>query len=236
MAISERPDLIGDGARSPWDGQRMTLVEFLALPEQKPALEYADGVVRQKMAPTPDHDELQVILCNALNATADRQDLGHTFTEIRFRLGDVVYVPDVGYYHLERLELVEGKRYARNLGVPDIVVEIVSPDQSMTTLIVKCQRYLVLGAALALIVDPDDEAVLVFRSGQPVRVLQGDDRMDVDDVLPDVSLTVRGLFDAIVPPRIRRAARQRQGTPDSRGEEGQADDAAASGRSGEGDG
>ena len=46
MAISERPDLIHEGDdrfRSKWDGQRMSLDKFMALPEEKPALEYDEG-------------------------------------------------------------------------------------------------------------------------------------------------------------------------------------------------
>ena len=33
----------------------LTLEAFLALPEEKPALEYIDGTVRQKVAPRPAH-------------------------------------------------------------------------------------------------------------------------------------------------------------------------------------
>lgn len=40
----------------------LTLEEFLKLPEEKPALEYLDGVVTRKMAPTGPHGELQAEL------------------------------------------------------------------------------------------------------------------------------------------------------------------------------
>ena len=98
MAISQRPGTTQEDAPSPWVGQRMTLEEFLALPEQKPALEYADGMVTQKMAPTPDHIELQAIFRNAFNEVAEQTRLGRTFADIRFRDGDLVQVPDVGFY------------------------------------------------------------------------------------------------------------------------------------------
>ena len=199
MAISERSDTFGDSGPSRWAGQCMTIEEFLALPEQKPALEYEAGTVTQKMAPTPDHIELQAILREAFNATAEQHHFGRAFAEVRFRASDVAYVPDVGYYRRERLRTRPGHRYARDLGLPDIAVEIVSPEQSVTSLIRKCQRYLALGASIALLVDPDDETVLAFRLGQPVRVLRADDRIEVDDVLPGLTLTVRELFDAIVP-------------------------------------
>jgi len=234
MAISERPDVADDSTPSPWVGQRMTLEEFLALPEQKPALEYDGGVVTQKMAPTPDHTELQAIFRQAFNEAADERSLGRAFFEVRFRAANIAQVPDVGYYRPERLHTRSANRYARDLGIPDIAVEIVSPEQSVTSLIRKCQRYLALGAQIALIVDADEEAVLVFRPGQPLRVLQGDDRIDVDDVLPGVSLTVRGLFDAIVPRRVRETGGQVHSADQGSAGAGQAeDDAAAPERSGD---
>ena len=39
-------------------GRRMTLEEFLALPEEEPALEYADGEVTQKVSPNCWHGKL----------------------------------------------------------------------------------------------------------------------------------------------------------------------------------
>jgi Uma2 family endonuclease len=48
----------------------MTLDEFLALPEQKPALEYLGGVVRQKAAAKPVHGSLQRYLATIFNRIA----------------------------------------------------------------------------------------------------------------------------------------------------------------------
>jgi Uma2 family endonuclease len=225
MAISERPDLIGEGGhpyRSPWHGQRMTLDEFLALPEEKPYLEYVDGVVQQKMAPTPDHIELQAILRNTLNASADGRHLGRAFTEVRFVQDGVAFVPDVGYYRREHLQVLPGRRYAQNLGVPDIAIEVVSPEQRLTRQIQKCLRFLEIGAALSLVVDPEDEAVLVFRPGQQPVVLRGADRINLDDVLPGFTLTVEQMFRSIVPDWL---------VDEQSADSSQADDAAAPDRS-----
>jgi hypothetical protein len=43
--------------------QALTLAEFLQLPEEKPALEYVAGAVRQKVLPEILHSFLQKILC-----------------------------------------------------------------------------------------------------------------------------------------------------------------------------
>lgn len=232
MAISERPDIIDDSTPSKWDGQRMTLEEFLALPEEKPALEFDGEVVTQKMAPTPDHTELQAIFREAFNDAARENQLGRAFFELRFRVGRLVRVPDVSYYRLNHLRILPGGHYDRTQGIPDIAVEIVSPEQSVTSLIRKCQEYLANGAQIALVVDPDDEAILAFRSGQAVRVLQDGDRVDVDDVLPGLTLTVRELFDAIMPRWVDQSRSQSdQATSPGSGDAGQADDAAAPERS-----
>ena len=40
-------------------GRKLTLEEFLALPEEKPALEFVAGAVRQKVSPETQHSLLQ---------------------------------------------------------------------------------------------------------------------------------------------------------------------------------
>src|SRR5215211_2386476 len=84
MAISERPDTTDDFTPSPYVGQRMTLEEFLALPEEKPALEYIDGVVRQKVAPKPVHASIQFFLMDVINRFARPRRLGIVLPEARF--------------------------------------------------------------------------------------------------------------------------------------------------------
>lgn len=91
------------------------------------------------------------------------------------------------------------KRFARLQDPPDIAIEVVSPGQSVIALIRKCLKYLDMGTAVAILADPEDEAVLIFRPDQPMRVLQSDDHIDLDDLLPGFDLTPRRLFDSIVP-------------------------------------
>jgi hypothetical protein len=56
-----------------------------------------------------------------------------------------------------------------------------------------------VGVMMSLVVDSDDETIYAIRPGQPLRVLRGDDRIDLDDVLPGFDLTVQALIDSIVP-------------------------------------
>lgn len=195
----ERRQAVDDSVPPPWVGERMTLDEFLALPPVKPNVEYVDGVVEQKMAAKPVHGSLQSFLAEVMNQTARPRRLGKAYSETRFVTPTWSPVPDVSYYRRERIHR-RGRRAPEDfLEAPDIAVEIVSPDQSVTRLIEKCLRYVSLGAQVTLLIDPDDEAVLAFRAGRPVVVLQGHERIDLDDALPGFDLTVSGLFDEVAP-------------------------------------
>ena len=62
MAIRQPQHRIKPPTRPKWQskyhGVRMTPEEYLALPEEKPYLEYIDGMVVQKPMPTNEHAKL----------------------------------------------------------------------------------------------------------------------------------------------------------------------------------
>jgi Uma2 family endonuclease len=189
MAISERT---------------LTLEEFLALPEEEPALELWDGVVRQKVSPQNQHGLLRAKLGGRLNRVGEPFRLGLVFTEVRFATDSGSAVPDVSFYTRERIPLLPNGRVSNErLGPPDLAVEIVSPEQSVSLLIRKCLWYAEIGVRVTLLVVPNDETVFAFRPGAPLRALGGNDRIDPDDVLPGFELTVAGLFDLLIPPWAR---------------------------------
>jgi Uma2 family endonuclease len=90
-------------------------------------------------------------------------------------------------------------RIAQNFDLPpDIVVEIVSPGQSVTALMRRCIWYTQNGVAVALLVDPADESVILFRPNQAPRPLGRDDSLVLNDSeLPGFSLSLRELFDTL---------------------------------------
>lgn len=47
----------------------LTLEQFLGRPEQKPALEFADRVITEKVAPQGKHSALQVVMATSLDKT-----------------------------------------------------------------------------------------------------------------------------------------------------------------------
>jgi len=180
-------------------GQRMTLDEFLALPETWPALEYVGVVVTQKVAPQGQHGILQGEFVERLNVFARPSKLARALPELRTTYAGLSRVPDVAIYLWQRIPRLPNGRIAnRFTEPPDIAVEIVSPDQSATDLFDKCLWYVRNGVQIALVVDPEHDVVFRFRPDSLPDSLRGDDRIDLDAVLPGFELTAGQLFGSLV--------------------------------------
>src|SRR5262249_21681905 len=83
--------------------QRMTLAEFLELPEVKPARELRHGVVSQKVPPSGPHVSLQLWFGYQVDMFAEPLQMARAFPEIRIILGQDTYVPDVAVYLWDRI-------------------------------------------------------------------------------------------------------------------------------------
>lgn len=135
--------------------QRMTLEEFLELPEEEPALEFVDGVVTQKVSPKLPHGWLQPNLWEWLNSSGRPGKLGLAFTELRTTYAGSSSVPDATYIRWERIPRDSSGRLAMDCFVPpDITTEIASPGQTRDELVERCRWYVENGVQISLLVLP----------------------------------------------------------------------------------
>jgi Uma2 family endonuclease len=206
MALTNRPlasplrDLPDDEGPSRWLGARMSLDEFLALAEEKPALEYVDGVVTQKVSPMIYHGRSQYKFAEGVNSYGEPRRLAMAFTETRSTFGGRSCVPDVGVYRWTNLPRRPDGKLLHEATTPwDIAVEIVAPKQSRRALEAKCRWYVANGVEVSLLLDPDREDVVRFGADGSRVVLRGDDRIDLDAILPGLVLTPATLFAALYP-------------------------------------
>lgn len=177
----------------------LTLEEFLALPEEEPSLEFADGAVTQKVSPKGHHSALQAELIDRLNRSGRPRKLARAFPELRTTFGRASRVPDIAVYRWERIPRDEKGRIANDFfEPPDLAVEIVSPEQSVNALVRRCLWFVANGVQVALLVDPADESVLAFRRDRQTEVWHGADRIELSEFLPDFELTVEQLFASLL--------------------------------------
>jgi Uma2 family endonuclease len=173
----------------------LTLEQFLRLPEKKPALEYDDGAVTQKVSPRFRHARLQGELTTLVNQFGGPRKLALALPELRTTYDRRSTVPDVAIYVWDRIGRTSDGQYVDEYFTPpDIAIEIASPDQSATSLVRRCLWYAAHGVRVALLIDPDDQNVMLFRPNAVPQPLRGDDPIDVADVLPGFELRVAELF------------------------------------------
>jgi Uma2 family endonuclease len=175
----------------------LTLEGFLALPEEKPALEYADGVVTQKVSPKIPHSLLQVAFV-ALLLPLQEARIARPFTELRTTFAGRSYVPDVALIRWERIPRTPTGRPEDDVLIPpDLAIEIISPGETLREMQAKCRWYVENGVPVALLVNHRDESVRVFRPGVPTETWRGSGRIDLADVVPGLAVVVEDIFGAL---------------------------------------
>lgn len=178
---------------------RLTLEEFLELPERKPALEFIDGTVRQKVAPRVSHSGLQTVLAEQINGSTRSRKLAWALTELRTTYAGASTVPDISVLRWERLPRdASGKLAAVEFyEPPDIAIEIASPRQNRSQLVRRCQWYVAHGVPAALLFDPRSESARVFRATEQSDLLYSPARIDLSDIVPGLVLRLDEIFDAL---------------------------------------
>ena len=170
----------------------MTEREYLALPEEKPYLEFVDGLIEEKPMPDGHHRRLSGEFTGVFwsyQKTAGG-DLG---PEGRVHLRAGLYrIPDTAYW--------APGRPAGDDSLPSVAVEVRSPNQSLSDLREKCRAYREYGIDAVWLVDPLRRTVEVFEGAQDGTVLRVGDTL-TSAAMPGFALPLAELFAVLDRPR-----------------------------------
>ena len=149
--------------------ENLSLNDFLAIPETKPASEYINGIISQKPMPKGKHSRIQSRLAREIDLFAEEKKIALALTELRCTFAERSLVPDIAVIRWENLPKDEdgeiADRFERH---PDWVIEILSPDQSAITVMEKIIFCLEHGTELGWLIDPQAKSISVFQpSGLP---------------------------------------------------------------------
>jgi len=175
---------------------RLTLDQFLQIPEQEPALEFdADGTIHEKMSPTTDHGALQAhlarLLLNWIDGDPPRHR-GYVYTELRTNVAGASKLPDVAFYRHRPRE--SARHHA--LTVADVAIEILSARDDLDEQRAKCEWYLQQGAPVAVLVDPAQRSVTRFDPSGHVEVVSQPGTLVL---LPGLELALADVFSVLEP-------------------------------------
>lgn len=106
---------------------------------------------------------------------------------------DTVLAPDAAFVLREDLRPLEDERGFSG-PVPALVVEVVSPSESMREVLEKVDIYRRAGVRLIWVAFPRSKTVLVDGAGRERQTFAIDDVLDGGDVLPGLRLPVADIF------------------------------------------
>src|SRR5690242_5063890 len=138
---------------------RAPIMHEIILPDDvKPALEWVNDRVLQKVSPARKHAIAQGRFYAALDAWASEHASGTVGTEWRFQVappGEVrrSLVPDVGYLSFEKMPLHEQELTDATAAAPDAVVEVLSAHDRLKDVEEKIRVYLAAGTSVIFLVD-----------------------------------------------------------------------------------
>lgn len=107
--------------------------------------------------------------------------------------------PDVSWIELERWnQLTPAQQDGFPPLAPDFVIELVSPsdlkNQRYQDLQLKMQEYLDNGVKLGWLIEPSAKTVEIYRSRQPVEILNNPQSLSGEDILPGFTLDLTEIF------------------------------------------
>ena len=174
--------------------KKLTLEEYLALPQDDNYFELVEGKAIPKMAPKRFHSRLTGAFCLLLSEWSEEKgEIGIEWAVILKRRGqDWVPIPDLLYISYERLPLERFEDEACPIA-PELVIEIISPSQSFGDLSEKATDYLQAGVDRVWLLDSHSKTVTIFYPDAPPQTKRGNDSLR-DKLLPGLELTAKQIF------------------------------------------
>ncbi|WP_341739633.1 Uma2 family endonuclease [Microcoleus sp. CAWBG640] len=177
---------------------KVSLEDFLLLPETEPPSEYFDGQIYQKDMAQGKHSTLQFEFSSVINRVGKPQKLAYAFPELRCTFGGRSIVPDIAVFEWDRIPLnTQGEIENRFEIAPDWIIEILSPEQTSTRVINKILFCLKNNTKLGWLIDPEEKLVIVFKPQQQLEIKENEDVLPVLDVLSGLQLSAANLFDML---------------------------------------
>ena len=166
--------------------------EFLDPEAPNRLMELIEGELHEK-TPTQEHGLIATNIIIPLGAYVQRHRLGRMGTEVRHRaVGDDLNsrLPDVSFTSANN-PLV---RAGSVPDMPDLAVEIKSPNDTYRLMRETAEYYLANGTRIVWLVYPAKQLVEVYRAGADVEILTTEDWVSGYDVIPGFEMPVANVF------------------------------------------
>ena len=175
----------------------LTADDLLAMPDDGKRYELIRGVLIELPLTSHEHGMVAARFGRRMGNFAEEHDLGHgvaadTGVNVE-RNPDTVRAPDYGFISYERMAEPPPPRGYADV-IPDLVLEVVSPNDRQPDIDAKTQMWLEAGVRLVLVAYPETREVHAHHDdGSVVRYGMGDTVVG-DPVLPGFTCPVADIF------------------------------------------
>jgi Uma2 family endonuclease len=148
----------------------------------KPACDYIDGVLRQKSMPTYRHGKMELRASNLINEPETGFDA--TPEQTLFLRQGKYLVPDIAVQRVSELQQPYPTKPIH------LCIEILSPEDRFSEVVVKCEDYHAWGVRFCWIIDPEEKVGWEYEAGSRPRQVPADGQITAQEL----SLSLKDLF------------------------------------------
>lgn len=180
------------------EAKTWTDTEFMALSSDEHRYELVNGEVVDMGNSGMEHGYLACVLTIKLGSFVQSNKLGvicDSSTAFTLKNGNK-RSPDIAFISRERLKGLSRPLRGFFEGAPDLVVEILSPGNTIEEMHQKIVEYFDNGTRLLWKVDPTERSILVYHSPEADCLLRMGDSLEGEDIVPGFSMPVAELFEA----------------------------------------
>jgi Uma2 family endonuclease len=143
---------------------RFTYQDHVALPESATRHEILDGKLYVTASPRVNHQRVVFAMAEIMRAFAREHGLGEVVGNVTIHVHDeMVFEPDLVFIRADRMGIIDPEGDVH--GVPDLVVEVLSPSNRSYDRNLKRKHYLESGVPELWLVDIDGRSIEVWRAG-----------------------------------------------------------------------
>ncbi len=171
----------------------LTIDDFEKLPDAL-ALnhELVDGKLVDVSGNTPIHNLLRDYLISLLREYVKKNGLGQVISEQEYDFGGNAHGPDVSFFGPAKMPFLEERRRVQRF-IPDLAIEIVSPNDTFAHLTQKAARYRKHGTREVWILDIDFRRAFLF--SERGDAILNENQLFESPLLPGLSVRIADLFD-----------------------------------------
>ena len=172
--------------------------ELLLMPDEGQGYELVDGELRERIV-SKESSRAAARIIHFLESFVDRGFPGWVYSEgnsYRCFTDDPTRVrrADVSYISIESMPVETYEDEGHCTTVPDLVAEVVSPNDLSVEVEAKRDQWLEAGVKIVWIVHPNTRTVHVHRADGGYSFLKAADTLTAEGVLPGFSVPVAKLF------------------------------------------